>query len=108
MPRAIVIQAGEFGDVQLVDLDTELDTLQRAVGGDIEAVDTGDVVFVMDEDGKAKGQDLNCRATYFLYKVVPRFRAREVIVGTVVLFGGRNGEDLSDVPQFAIEHFGLG
>lgn len=107
MPRAIVVQDGEHGTAELVETDTELKTLQQIVNGYIEAVDLGDVVLAMDEEGKLKGKDLNRRATQFLYKVAPQYEFVDVLVGTVVIFGDRPGGDLADVPQFAIEHFDL-
>jgi hypothetical protein len=108
MPKAIVIQDGEHGTAELVEMDTELETLQGAVGGFIEAADLGEVVFIMDEEGKLKDKPLNARATLYFYEVISPTRSTDYLAGTVVLFGGRGGDDLADVPQSAIEHFDLG
>lgn len=107
MPQAIVIQDGASGVAELKDLDTELQTLQAAVGGYIEAVDLGDVVLIMDEEGKIKGKDVNKRATEYLYVVAPQYYGVDFLVGTVIVYGGRYGGDLADVPQSAIEYFDL-
>lgn len=107
MPKAIVVHDGENGLAELIETDTELETLQRAVGGLIEAVDLGDVVLVMDEEGKVRDKPLNARATLYFYNVISPTRSSDFMVGTVVIFGGRGGDDLADVPQSAIEYFDL-
>lgn len=69
------------------DIDNTLKSLQREVGGYIEAVTIADgLALICDEEGKLKGKDAN-----FLF-------CGDCFVGTVIL-AGTDGEDFVSLPE---------
>lgn len=79
------------GDVEKVSFDRkdELNVLQEAVGGWIEAVDTGaNGTMWVNEEGKLMNLPINKRATYLWWTLVPAARGRDMLCGDVVVTGG--------------------
>lgn len=75
--------------------DCELETLQEAVGGYIEAVFLGgDDVMIVNEEGKIIGLPVNNHATTLAWERLSKYRLyTEYIVGDVVI-AKRKGEEL--------------
>jgi hypothetical protein len=91
MKSAIVIKTS--GEILHLDLKAsdELEALQSAVGGWIEAVDLAeDLTMWVNEEGKIKGLDLNSIATALFDKHFKN--SFDVIVGDIVLTGGTNSK----------------
>lgn len=57
--RVVVLEPNRLG-VEVI-IDGELETLQRLVGGYVEAVQAGDYVVLCNEEGKLKGLPFNCK-----------------------------------------------
>ena len=91
MKSAIVIKtSGEIVHLDLKASD-ELEALQSAVGGWIEAVDLSEELTMwVNEEGKIKGLDLNSIATALFDKHFEN--SFDVIVGDIVLTGGTNSK----------------
>ena len=70
--------------------DLGLKSLQSAVGGYIEAVESqsGKTTFWVNEEGKLMGLPVNLVGTELLYELHPAFRGYDILVGTVVVTGG--------------------
>lgn len=84
--RTIVIDPGK--DPRMETIRNDLHTLQRLVGGYIEAVSlVEDMVMIINEEGKLRGLPKN-----FWMKVIGDY-----IVGTAV-FVGVDGDEFDDVP----------
>lgn len=79
---------------ELIDIQNELEALQAAVGGYIEAItlDYG-AVMIVDEEGRLKGNPLNDLASLI---------AGVGIVGAALIVGV-DGEEFDDVPEVYIE-----
>lgn len=79
---------------ELIDIQNELEALQAAVGGYIEAItlDYG-AVMIVDEEGRLKGKPLNDLASLI---------AGVGIVGAALIVGV-DGEEFDDVPEVYIE-----
>jgi len=91
MKSAIVIKtSGEIVEVDLKASD-ELEALQSAVGGWIEAVDLAeDLTMWVNEEGKINGLELNSIATALFDKYFEN--NFDVIVGDIVLTGGTDSK----------------
>jgi hypothetical protein len=91
MKSAIVIKtSGEIVEVDLKASD-ELEALQSAVGGWIEAVDLAEnLTMWVNEEGKINGLELNSIATALFDKYFEN--NFDVIVGDIVLTGGTDSK----------------
>jgi hypothetical protein len=91
MKTAIIIKTNyEMVAVDLKASD-ELETLQSAVGGWIEAVDLAeDLTMWVNEEGKLKGLEVNPIGTDLFNKYFKDHR--DIIVGDIVLTGGTNSK----------------
>ncbi len=87
--------------------------LQQAVGGLIEhvGIESGEVSFWANEESKMQRdwpERVNQVATELLCRLDPRWLGWDVLVGTVVLTGGDDGDGGSrTVPDFLLKEFGL-
>lgn len=88
MEKKISVLIKEPGkDAYRTEIDNTLESLQREVGGYIEAVTIADgLVLICDEEGKLKNKPAN-----FAF-------CGEVFVGTVLLVG-TDGEDFASLPE---------
>ena len=88
MKNKISILIKEPGkDAYRAEIDNTLESLQRTVGGLIEAVTIADgLALICDEEGKLKSKPVN-----FAF-------CGEVFVGTVIL-AGTDGEDFATLPE---------
>jgi hypothetical protein len=102
--RAIHIPAE--GSPALVETDGALGSLQKFVGGYIEAVtldDQGTTLF-LNEEGKTMGLPYNEHASRITRGIVQFF---DLIVGDAIVIGCDDEGDSADVPEAWIERFGL-
>lgn len=79
---------------EIREIENDLETLQRIVGGRIEVVRMpfcDDIYIILDEEGKLKGYDPNIL-----------FWRRDVIVGTVI-FVASTDEDFTDLNEDQID-----
>lgn len=67
-----------------------LDTLQKSVGGYVQAVESasGETTFWCNEEGKLEGLPVNKAATFILWSLNTAFRDQDFLVGSVVITGG--------------------
>lgn len=108
MPKALVVPAGVFEPVTLIDLEPSLQVLQGHVDGYIEFLAVDGAEFCVNEDGKVIGLPINARATNCLYQLAPEFINHDFLVGTVLILGASDGEDsFADVTPQAMKCFGL-
>lgn len=100
--RIITIPADETQPVTPSDSPGDLNALQAAVGGYIEAVGTGNICLWLDEEGKLKGRPVNARATKLAHRI-KAISAQDVIVGDAVItgFNDDTGEN-ADAPEAAL------
>lgn len=105
--KAIVIEPG--CDPEVVEMDTSLKSMQKAVGGWLEAVygydDDGDMVaaFFCNEEGKLLGLPVNVAATH-LWHGMSQYAISDMLCGPVVVLGppDENGDETS-VPDFVVD-----
>lgn len=104
MIRIITIPADENQPITVTTSKADLDALQAAVGGDIQAVGPEDITIYLDEEGKLKGRPLNPRATDLAHSI-KAISARDAIVGDAVItgFDDETGEN-ADAPLSVLEH----
>ena len=76
---------------ELREVENDLKTLQKIVGGYIETVTFGNVVVLCDEEGRLNWKPKNC-------VVISPSRMPVDFVGTIV-FVGYDGEDFTDCPK---------
>lgn len=81
-----------------------LDALQEAVGGYIEAVGVGNIAIYLDEEGKLKSRPINERATRLAHRLKV-ISAHDIIVGDAVVtgFNEHTGEN-TDAPAAALNY----
>lgn len=84
--RVVVREVGK--DPEWVVVPNELKALQGLVGGYVEAVDLGNCVMLVDEEGKIKGKPIN----YYNYLL------NDYICGTAV-FVGTEGEEFASLDE---------
>ena len=81
---------GQAEEVQLADEGSQLEQLQSAVGGLVQAIDfTADLTIWVNEEGKLYGLPINPMATFLWEKY---FGLTDFICGDVIFTGG-TGED---------------
>jgi hypothetical protein len=104
--RALMIQPDNTYEVR--EIEQDIRTWQRLVGGYIEAVTTDHCIFWCDEDGKYKEQPCNTLATYLWWKISPEMETQDVLQGTVLVTGLDDGDqgDSLPVPDEVLELFG--
>ena len=81
---------GEAKEVELVEGESQLDKLQQAVGGWVQAVDfTPNLTLWCNEEGKLIGLPINPMATFLWEKY---FGLTDFICGNVIFTGGTGDE----------------
>jgi hypothetical protein len=81
---------GEAKEVELVEGESQLDKLQEAVGGWVQAVDfTPNLTIWVNEEGKLIGLPINPMATFLWEKY---FGLTDFICGNVIFTGGTGDE----------------
>lgn len=75
-----------------------LDGYNGVVNGLIQVVETGGIVFIVNEEGKLQGMPINNRAPSYLYAAALEWRGWDVLAGPVLIMGNGDGEFIS-VPQ---------
>ena len=81
---------GEAKEVELVEGESQLDKLQEAVGGWVQAVDfTPNLTIWVNEEGKLIGLPINPMATFLWEKY---FGLTDFICGNVIFTGGTGEE----------------
>lgn len=106
--KGILVHADETKPAEQVEFEQgDLKAMQRYVGGYIQMVEAfrPDCTFVMNEEGKVHGLDLNRRATLLLWTHHAEFRGQDVLNGDVLLIGPpdeKSGETQS-VPDELVE-----
>jgi hypothetical protein len=103
--RALIIQPDNTYEVR--EIQQDIRTWQRIVGGYIEAVTTDHCNFWCDEDGNYKEQPCNTLATYLWWKISPEMETQDVLQGTVFVTGLDDGDqgDSLPVPDEVVELF---
>ncbi len=88
---AITLNAeGEAKEVELVEGESQLEKLQEAVGGLVQAVDfTPNLTIWVNEEGKIIGLPINPMATFLWEKY---FGLTDFICGNVIFTGGTGDE----------------
>lgn len=76
-----------------------LDYLNKAVGGHIEAVSGRDWTCYCNEEGKLMGLPINLHATLLLAEWGVQLLPHDVLVGTVVLVGNGEAGEAADLPE---------
>jgi hypothetical protein len=81
-------------------LSADLDTLQRIVGGNLEAVDLPEAGAhaYCNEEGKLLGLPVNLTATGIIDRLQPGFARRDLLCGDVGFLGTGPGGEEADVP----------
>lgn len=101
--RALIVPASTQFACEVENIDTDLQSLQKIVGGWIEAVSPVDGKWhaYVDEEGKIKdGMRFNPRATLLAHEL--GWPMGDIIYGPAVFLGdGRDGEE-ADVPGVVI------
>lgn len=64
--------------------DLSLESMQNAVGGYIELVQSSEYDFICDEEGKLKGYSINAKATHLAHKA-NALPINDVLVGNVII-----------------------
>lgn len=102
--QIITVPAETSTPVATIDSPGDLDALQEAVGGWIEAVGVGNIAIYLDEEGKLKGRSINVRATKLAHRMKV-IHPTDCIVGDAVVtgFNDDTGEN-ADAPAPAL-HF---
>jgi hypothetical protein len=97
-------------EIQVLDKEFDLKTIQSYIGGWIEVVNFGPdnphFFAYIDEEGKLKGLPVNETVTDFWYNSGQRVMLGDVIVGNVLFFGQVDDEgNDTEVPQDVIDFF---
>lgn len=85
--RVLRIPADLELDLEFVDIEASLDSLQEEVGGYIEFVQSRGMELMLNEEGKLVDLPPNERATMLWWAGQPAARGRDVIHGNVVVMG---------------------
>lgn len=86
----LTAEGNKAEEIDLNEGESQLSTLQKAVGGYIEAVDLSDnLTMWVNEEGKLNGLPINAIATLLWEK---HFGFTDVIVGDVIFTGGTGDE----------------
>jgi hypothetical protein len=86
----LTAEGNKAEEINLNEGDSQLELLQKAVGGLIEAVDLGDnLTMWVNEEGKMYGLPINPMATMLWEK---HFGFTDIIVGDVIFTGGTGSE----------------
>lgn len=81
------------GTTTVEEITPDLDTLQKLVGGYIEAAPTdGSVTVYVNEEGKVYGLPINEVGTRLYYKLAPFMEGVDILVGTIVILGAPDDE----------------
>ena len=92
-----VLQIRTNGDIEEIEIDNNLDSMQAAVGGMIEFIPmTKEVHAYIDEEGKLKGKELNAWATLACCHFNVGLAPGDKIVGDMILLGSLNADGQSD------------
>jgi hypothetical protein len=84
--KAVAIRAN--GTIEDIEIDSDLASLQKAVGGYIEVLQmTPEVHAYLDEEGKLKGKEPNVMATMLCKKLKIGLLPGDIIAGDMILFG---------------------
>ena len=110
--QVVVFPADGLAEVR--EISQDLESLQKIVGGYIEAVSTSyddagvpQAIFWLNEEGKLKRLRPNGRATA-LWWALEGGPTGDHFCGTVILSGGNDGEgDMLPVPQVFVDRLGL-
>ena len=95
--KAIAIRVD--GTIKNVEMDSDLASLQAAVGGYIQHLQmTRKVHAYIDEEGKMKGKAVNGMATMLCRKLEIGLMPGDMIVGDMFLFG-TDHEGSKDIPE---------
>ena len=101
-----VLSIPTSGSPAATDLHPDLDSLQTAIGGALEALtldpDRGVTMF-LDDEGKTKYLPVNELATLVAEQHHPGFVFRDVIVGDVIIAGRDSRGNTADVPSDIID-----
>jgi len=93
MTKALIVQTN--GEMQWADIETDLSTLNRLVGGYIELVYVNPGVHAyINEEGKILGLPINPVATF-----LSGLAGVDVLCGTAVFFGSGNMPEEGDLPD---------
>lgn len=90
---------------QVAQIGTDLASLQRLVGGYIEAVTAEDVHIYCDEEGKLSGKQVNSTSTLALSLLIPGFANHDVLVGSIVWVGNSNSGHEAALPAEYVRLF---
>ena len=92
-----VLQIRTNGDVEEIEIDKGLDSMQSAVGGMIEFIPmTKEVHAYIDEEGKLKGKEVNALATMTCCHLNVGVAPGDMILGDMIILGSLNAEGQSD------------
>jgi hypothetical protein len=97
--KALLI--GVDGVAEVIETATDLDTLKGHVGGWLEGINGPTWHAYIDEEGKIKGGAVNEAATLLLKGM--GWRANDVLVGPVIIFGNHPAGDESRVPDQVLD-----
>ena len=96
--KAIAIR--QDGTIENIEIESGLDSLQKAVGGYIEALQmTPEVHAYIDEEGKLKGKGVNVMASMLCKKLEIGLMPGDMIVGDMILLGTGTEGDSIDIPE---------
>ena len=106
--RVVVLHEDGRREVQEIDRATELHTMQQLVGGWVQAIGYGDVVYWCDEEGKYKPHEVNQVATAHCVKELAKtghvMMPGDYLSGTVVITGRADARgNAIDVPAWVID-----
>lgn len=101
MTTILVIPNGDTAYTTELEAD-ELAHLQRLVGGWIEQITVGKIVFTINEEGKLKPHQPAARATAFL-KMMGLDLSPDYLTGVTVVSGHDGEGDLTSIPQAVLD-----
>jgi hypothetical protein len=98
-----VLQIRTNGDIEEIEIDKGLESLQKSVGGMIEYLQVTDEVHAfIDEEGKLKGKKVNALATMVCCHFDVGLMPGDLIVGDMVLLGSLNEDGEADGDSYDI------
>lgn len=103
MVKAIVIPASDLLSPEVAEIE-RFEQYQEIVGGLVQALTVGDVIFLCNEEGKIEQMPINTTATAYLYTIAPEYQGHDFLVGPVILVGD-GGDDFTSVPSSVLSDF---